>query len=77
MSDLDETDAALWHQQVALLRRMANGERVDDLVDWENVIEEVATCGSATEDEIGNRLPCSARTAEVAFPAREAQQQLA
>jgi len=57
MSDLYDTDAALWSdQQAALLRRMANGERVNDQVDWENVIEEIADVRKRYEDEIENRL---------------------
>jgi hypothetical protein len=57
MSDLYDTDAALWSdQRVALLRRMANDERVNDQVDWENVIEEIADVQKHYEDEIENRL---------------------
>ena len=57
MSDLYDTDAALWSdQQAALLRRMANGERVNDQVDWENVIEEIADVRKRYEDQIENRL---------------------
>jgi len=51
MSDLYDTDAALWSdQQAALLRRMANGERVNDQVDCENVIEEIAGVRKRYED---------------------------
>jgi len=57
MSDLYDTDAALWSdQQAALLRRMANGERVKDQVDWENVIDEIVDVRKRYEDEIENRL---------------------
>ena len=31
----------------SLLRRLAAGERVNDQVDWQNVIEEVESVGSA------------------------------
>ena len=41
MSSYD-TDILDWSErQAALLRRLANGERVNDAVDWPNVIEEV------------------------------------
>ena len=45
MSDYD-TDTLTWsEQQAALLRRLAAGERVNDKVDWENVIEEIESVG--------------------------------
>jgi hypothetical protein len=47
MSDAYESDILLWSErQAQLLRRLAAGERVNDLVDWENVIEEVESVGS-------------------------------
>jgi hypothetical protein len=47
MSDLYESDILLWSQQQAdVLRRLAAGERVNDQVDWENVIEEIESVGS-------------------------------
>ncbi len=46
MSDYD-ADVLLWSEhQAELLRRLAAGERVNDQVDWENVIEEVESVGS-------------------------------
>ena len=46
MSDLYDTDAVTWaEQQAALLRRIAAGERVNDQVDWENVVEEIEDVG--------------------------------
>ena len=46
MSEYD-TDILTWSErQAALLRRVAAGERVNDQVDWENVIEEVESVGS-------------------------------
>ena len=43
---LYERDALAWaEQQAALLRRLAAGERVNDAVDWPNVIEEVQDVG--------------------------------
>jgi hypothetical protein len=42
-----DTDILTWSErQAALLRRVAAGERVNDQVDWENVIEEVESVGS-------------------------------
>ena len=47
MSDLYDTDILLWsEQQAAILRRLAAGERVNDLVDWSNLIEEVESVGN-------------------------------
>ena len=42
MSDLYDEDVVTWsEQQAALLRRVAAGERVNDQVDWINIIDEV------------------------------------
>jgi len=47
MTDLYEEDVLLWsEQQAALLRRVAAGERINDQVDWENVVEEIESVGS-------------------------------
>ena len=47
MSDLYQEDVLLWsEQQAALLRRLAAGERVNEQIDWENVIDEVESVGS-------------------------------
>jgi hypothetical protein len=46
VSALYDTDILVWsEQQGALLRRLARGERVNDQVDWENVVEEVESVG--------------------------------
>ena len=46
MSDLYDTDVLAWsRQQTELLRRLAAGERVNDKVDWPNVIEEIGSVG--------------------------------
>ncbi|MGH7103634.1 MAG: DUF29 domain-containing protein [Acetobacteraceae bacterium] len=46
MSDLYDTDILIWsEQQAALLRRLANNERINDQVDWENVVEEIESVG--------------------------------
>lgn len=43
---LYELDALAWtEQQAGLLRRLAAGERVNDAVDWPNVIEEIEALG--------------------------------
>jgi len=46
MNDLYDSDILLWSErQAELLRRLARGERVNDQVDWENVVEEVESVG--------------------------------
>ena len=46
MSVLYDTDILGWSErQAELLRRLAAGERVNDLIDWENVAEEVESVG--------------------------------
>ena len=46
MSDLYENDALAWSErQAALLRMLAEGQRVNELIDWSNVIEEVQDVG--------------------------------
>lgn len=43
---LYERDALAWsEQQAGLLRRLAHGERVNDAVDWPNVVEEIEAMG--------------------------------
>jgi len=45
MSVYDD-DILVWsEQQAALLRRLAKNERINDEVDWDNVIEEVESVG--------------------------------
>ena len=47
MSDQYQSDILLWSEhQAELLRRLAAGERVNDQVDWQNVIEEVESVGA-------------------------------
>lgn len=47
MSDLYEADILEWSQrQAELLRRVAAGERINDQVDWANVIEEIDSVGN-------------------------------
>lgn len=46
MSTEYETDILDWSEhQAALLRRLAAGERVNEKIDWENVIEEIESVG--------------------------------
>ena len=46
MSDSYETDFLAWSErQAELLRQLAEGQRVNELIDWPNVIEEVADLG--------------------------------
>jgi len=46
MSDLYDADIESWSErQAELLRRVAAGERVNDQVDWRNVIDEVESAG--------------------------------
>ena len=58
---LYERDALLWSEEQAdLLRRLAAGERVNDAVDWPNVIEEMEAVGRselrACESFLGQAL---------------------
>jgi hypothetical protein len=44
--DLYESDILVWSEkQAALLRRLVRGERLNEAVDWEHVIEEVGDVG--------------------------------
>jgi Domain of unknown function DUF29 len=46
MADTYDTDIVSWsEQQAELLRRLAAGERVNDQLDWPNIIEEVEAVG--------------------------------
>lgn len=57
MSGLYETDVVEWSEhQGALLRRLAAGERVNDQVDWLNVIEEVETVGRSERTALGSQV---------------------
>jgi hypothetical protein len=47
MGNLYWDDVLLWsEQQAGLLRRLAAGERVNEQIDWENLIEEVESVGN-------------------------------
>jgi hypothetical protein len=46
MADLYEDDILLWSERQAdLLRRLARGERVNEQIDWDNLVEEVESVG--------------------------------
>lgn len=52
MSDYD-TDIVTWSAtQAALLRRVAEGARINDRVDWDNIIEEIETVGRSETDGV-------------------------
>jgi len=47
MSGSYATDILVWsEEQATLLRRLATGDRVNDQVDWQNVIEEIESVGN-------------------------------
>ena len=57
MSDLYDTDAVTWaKQQAALLRRIAAGERINDQVDWQNVLGEIEDVGGRERDKVTEAL---------------------
>ena len=44
--NLYDTDILIWSEhQADLLRRLAHGERLNETIDWENLIEEVQDVG--------------------------------
>ena len=57
MGSLYDADILLWSEQQAdLLRRLACGERVNDAVDWENLIEEVGDVGRSEFNSVASLL---------------------
>jgi uncharacterized protein DUF29 len=58
MSDLYETDLAVWaDEQAALLRRLAAGERVNDgELDWIGLAEEIEAVSARERRELRRRL---------------------
>jgi hypothetical protein len=57
MSDLYDTDTVLWaERQADLLRRVAAGERVNDQVDWKNVVEEIEDVARRDRDRVFGQL---------------------
>src|SRR4051794_22840027 len=56
MSEYD-SDILTWsNRQAALLRRLAAGERVNDQVDWTNVIEEIESVGRSELNSVASLL---------------------
>lgn len=52
-----EADIVMWSEhQAAVLRRLAEGERVNDQVDWENVIEEIESVGNEQRHAVESLL---------------------
>jgi len=57
MSDLYDTDVVAWSERQAdLLRRVAAGERVNDLVDWTNIVEEIETLGRSERSRLASHI---------------------
>jgi hypothetical protein len=56
-SDLYDTDILTWSERQAdLLRRVAAGDRVNDQVDWANVIEELESVGRSDLNAVSSWL---------------------
>lgn len=56
MSEYD-TDLVVWSERQAnLLRRMGAGHRVNDLIDWANVAEEIESLGRSDKRELRSRI---------------------
>ncbi|HEY7578514.1 MAG TPA: DUF29 domain-containing protein [Acetobacteraceae bacterium] len=57
MSARYETDVVEWAEhQATLLRRLAAGERVNDQIDWVNVVEEIESVGSEQVHAVSSLL---------------------
>ena len=57
MSDLYESDILLWsEQQAELLRRLGQGEHVNDQIDWGNVAEEIESVGRSELHAVESHL---------------------
>jgi hypothetical protein len=57
VGDLYETDFVLWSQrQAELLRRVARGERVNDQLDWPNIVEEIESLGCNDRRDLRSRI---------------------
>ena len=52
-----DTDILIWSERQAdLLRRVAAGDRINDQVDWENVIEEIESVGNEQRHAVESLL---------------------
>jgi Domain of unknown function DUF29 len=57
MADIYDTDILTWSErQSELLRRVAAGERINDQVDWQNVIEEIESAGRSELHAVESHL---------------------
>jgi hypothetical protein len=57
MSDLYEADILAWSEnQAALLRRLATGERVNNQIDWVNVVEEIESVGRSERAALASHV---------------------
>jgi hypothetical protein len=57
MSDPYQSDVLVWSEhQAELLRRLAAGERVNDQVDWGNVVEEIESVGNEQVHAVASLL---------------------
>jgi hypothetical protein len=62
MAGLYDTDILVWsEQQAALLRRLAAGERVNDALDFDNLIEEVESVGRSEFQAVESLLDVGLR----------------
>lgn len=56
-ASLYDDDVVVWSErQSDLLRRLAAGERINDQVDWDNVIEEIASVGNEQVHQVSSLL---------------------
>jgi hypothetical protein len=52
-----DADVLSWsEQQAALLRRIAAGEKLNDLIDWENVAEEIESVGQSERRSLASHV---------------------
>src|ERR1017187_9370055 len=57
MSELYEADILAWSEnQAALLRRLATGERVNNSIDWANVVEEIESVGRSERAALASHV---------------------
>jgi len=57
MSDSYAADILAWSEnQAALLRRLAMGERVNNQIDWENVVEEIESVGRSERTALASGI---------------------
>lgn len=62
MDTLYDTDILLWSErQAELLRRLARGERVNDKLDFENLVDEVESVGSSQLQAVESLLDVGLR----------------